>query len=73
MFPDTPHNTQAFWLSNEERELCLRRLPYTEHHKITWNTFRSSVWKMVANWRWYMFSSLFMVSATSFEKVSHWE
>ncbi|KAL1413284.1 hypothetical protein Q8F55_001040 [Vanrija albida] len=69
MFPDTPHNTKAFWLTEDERALCLRRLPYVEHQKITWASFRSSVRKAITNWRWYLFSALFMVSATSFEKT----
>lgn len=69
MFPDTPHTTKAFWLSEEERQLCLKRLPPTEHYVITWPRFRASCIKIVTTWRFYLFSALFMLSATSFEKV----
>lgn len=69
MFPDTPHTTKAFWLSEEERQLCLTRLPPTEHYVITWPRFRQSCVKIITTWRFYLFSALFMLSATSFEKV----
>lgn len=69
MFPDTPHTTRAFWLTEEERQLCLSRLPPTEHYVITWPRFRQSCIKIVTTWRFYLFCALFMLSATSFEKV----
>lgn len=69
MFPDTPHTTKAFWLSEEERQLCLSRLPPTEHYVITWPRFKASLKTIVTTWRFYLFSALFTVSATSFEKV----
>lgn len=69
MFPDTPHTVKAFWLSEEERALCLSRLPPSEHYVITWDRFKASIWKVVTTWRYYLFSALFMVSATSFEKT----
>lgn len=69
MFPDTPHTTKAFWLTEEERQLCLTRLPPTEHYVITWARFRESCLKIISTWRFYLFSALFMLSATSFEKV----
>lgn len=69
MFPDTPHTVKAFWLTEEERQLCLTRLPPTEHYVITWARFKASIWKVVTTWRFYLFSALFMISATSFEKT----
>lgn len=69
MFPDTPHTVKAWWLTEEERELCRTRLPPTEHYVITWPRFRESIGKIVRTWRFYLFSALFMLSATSFEKT----
>ncbi|OCF77942.1 MFS transporter, ACS family, pantothenate transporter [Kwoniella mangroviensis CBS 8886] len=69
MFPGTPHTTKAFWLTEEEREMCLRRLPHTDHVKMTPKTLGKSIKKMLSDWRWYLFTALFTVSATSFEKV----
>lgn len=73
MFPGTPHTVKAFWLTEEERELCLTRLPPTEHYVITWARFRKSIGTIVTTWRYYLFSSLFMLSATSFEKTGESE
>ena len=36
---------------------------------MTWSTFRRSLKRIALSWQWYLFSSLFMVSATSFEKT----
>ncbi|WWC65719.1 uncharacterized protein I303_108341 [Kwoniella dejecticola CBS 10117] len=69
MFPGTPHTTKAFWLTEEERQMCLRRLPHTEHVKMTPSTLGRSIKKLAKSWRWYLFTALFMLSATSFEKV----
>lgn len=69
MFPDTPHTSKAWWLSHEEREVCLRRVPYQDHYVITWPRFKASIWLTVKTWRYYLFCALFMLSATSFEKT----
>jgi hypothetical protein len=57
------------WLTEEERELAVTRLPQTEHVQMTWNTLRTSILRVVTTWRWYLFVALFTVSATAFEKV----
>lgn len=36
---------------------------------MTWPIFRRSLRRIVGTWRWYLFSALFTVSATSFEKT----
>ncbi|EAL20823.1 hypothetical protein CNBE1850 [Cryptococcus deneoformans B-3501A] len=69
MFPGTPQTTKAFWLTEEERELCVQRLPPAEHHKMTLKSLGKSVKRLVTTWRWYLFTLLFTVSATAFEKV----
>ncbi|RSH94945.1 hypothetical protein EHS25_000029 [Saitozyma podzolica] len=69
MFPDTPHTTKAFWLTEEERELAFTRLPQAEHVKMTFATLGASIRRAVSTWRWYLFTLLFTVSATAFEKV----
>ncbi|BEJ12518.1 hypothetical protein CspHIS471_0209780 [Cutaneotrichosporon sp. HIS471] len=69
MFPGTPQTVNSFWLTEEERELCLSRLPPHEHYVVTWPRFKKSILTIVSTWRYYLFSALFMVSATSFEKT----
>ncbi|OCF37148.1 MFS transporter, ACS family, pantothenate transporter [Kwoniella heveanensis BCC8398] len=69
MFPGSPHTTKAFWLTEEERELCLRRLPHVEQHKMTFGTLGKTLKRLGFNWRFYLFTALFGISATSFEKV----
>ncbi|KAK8849531.1 hypothetical protein IAR55_004865 [Kwoniella newhampshirensis] len=69
MFPGDPHTTKAFWLTEEERQMCLDRLPHTEHAKMTFSTLGRSIKKLTTTWRWYLFTALFTVSATAFEKV----
>jgi ACS family pantothenate transporter-like MFS transporter len=68
MFPGTPHTVKSFWLTEEEREMCLTRLPPHEHYVVTWPRFKQSIMTIISTWRYYLFSALFMVSATSFEK-----
>ena len=36
---------------------------------LSWPVFRKAVTRIVTDWRWYLFSALFAVSATSFEKT----
>ncbi len=85
MFPDTPATVKACesacacapsgtesksgWLSEEERQLCLARLPHSQHSPLSIAAFRSSLRMIVSSWRFYLFSLLFTVSATAFEKV----
>lgn len=39
-FPDTPETTKAFYLSKEERELAVRRMPKRRETKLSWDIFR---------------------------------
>ncbi|KAL1410735.1 hypothetical protein Q8F55_001677 [Vanrija albida] len=68
-FPDTPQTTKAFWLSADERGLAVSRLGSKEAVQLSWPVFRRAIRKIVTDWRWYMFSALFAVSATSYEKT----
>jgi ACS family pantothenate transporter-like MFS transporter len=66
----TPHSlTRPGWLTEEERQLCVSRLPTTDHTPVTLSTFRRSLKRTLTTWRFYLFSALFAVSATSFEKT----
>nr|ODN91138.1 MFS transporter, ACS family, pantothenate transporter [Cryptococcus depauperatus CBS 7841] len=69
MFPGSPHSTTAFWLTQEEREMCIRRLPHTQFDKMTWTTLGKSLKRLITTWRFYLFTILFTLSATAFEKV----
>ena len=66
-FPDTPHSTTSFFLNEDERALCISRLPPHTPVKMTWSSLKVTLRKAVVGWRWYLFSALFMVSATAFE------
>lgn len=57
------------WLSEEERSLAVSRLGNKESVKLSWPVFRKALRKIVTDWRWYLFSALFAVSATSYEKT----
>ena len=88
MFPDTPHTVKActsyvhmtskrqadhpVWLTEEERALCISRLPEKEHVKLTLPVLRKSMGKILFNWRWYLFSALFAIGAAAFEKTGIW-
>lgn len=39
-FPDTPATTKAFYLSKEERELAVSRMPKRKETKLSWDIFR---------------------------------
>jgi ACS family pantothenate transporter-like MFS transporter len=69
MFPDTPHTVKSWWLSEDERQRCRRRIPYQDHYVVTWQRFRDSIRTTVKTWRFYLFSALFMLSSLSFEKT----
>lgn len=47
VFPDTPATTRARWLSPEERELAISRLPVKPETKLDWTVVRRVLW----NWR----------------------
>lgn len=67
-FPDTPHTTKAWWMTEEEKALCLTRLDvHQEHQVMTRASLKVTFKKAFTGYRWVMFTALFMVSATSFE------
>lgn len=63
MFPDTPDTTTSWFFTEEERALCVSRLPPNTKTVLTWSSFKATVKRGVVGWRLWAFSSLFMVSA----------
>lgn len=59
VFPNTPRTTKAFYLTQEERELALSRIPERPHEKLTWR----AAWGCIKGWRYWCFSALFTVSS----------
>ncbi|SPO20419.1 probable FEN2 - Pantothenate permease [Ustilago trichophora] len=55
LFPDTPRKTKAWFLSEEERELAVKRLPQHEPTKMSWNLVK----RVFGRWHIYMFGMLF--------------
>jgi ACS family pantothenate transporter-like MFS transporter len=63
-FPDTPETTTAFYLTEEERALCVSRLPPNKKEAhVTWSSLKATMKRAVLGWRFWSFSSLFMISS----------
>ncbi|EFW99560.1 major facilitator superfamily transporter pantothenate [Grosmannia clavigera kw1407] len=60
LFPDTPHTTTAFYLTEEERELAKSRVPAVSKEKtpLTWGFAR----KVLASWYWWGFVILWIIA-----------
>lgn len=67
LFPDTPHTTTAFYLSDAERELARSRVPVPEqaHHALPKNerlkTFLAMARKVLTSWYWWGFVMLWTI------------
>ncbi|PWN53439.1 MFS general substrate transporter [Violaceomyces palustris] len=59
MFPDTPRSTKAWFLTEEERQLAIARLPEKGKTKMSWDLIK----RVLGRWHWYGFSALFGISA----------
>lgn len=58
-FPDTPYNTKAFYLSDEDRKRCIERLKEDgreETNKFTWDLFK----RTLTSWQLYVLTVLWM-------------
>lgn len=54
MFPDFPHNTKCRWFSEEEKRLCVARLPNVNVEKPRW--LAAATWKrFLKSWPFYAF------------------
>jgi ACS family pantothenate transporter-like MFS transporter len=54
MFPDFPHNTKCKWLNEEEKQLCVTRLPNENVDKPRW--LNVSTWlRLASSWQFYVF------------------
>lgn len=59
VFPNVPSTTNAFYLTEEERQLAIERLDKgkserTKHGHVTWDLVR----RVLGRWRWYACSLL---------------
>ncbi|KAM5352620.1 hypothetical protein ACJ41O_005342 [Fusarium nematophilum] len=59
LFPDTPHTTTAFYLSEEERALAISRVPPVEERPPL--TFRFAK-KVLTSWFWWGFVVLWIIA-----------
>ncbi|KAK7216573.1 hypothetical protein V2G26_004576 [Clonostachys chloroleuca] len=69
-FPDTPYNTKAFYLSDEDRKRCIERLKEDgreETNKFTWDLFK----RTLTSWQLYVLTVLWMFWNTTVGKVSN--
>ncbi|KAH6608295.1 mfs pantothenate transporter [Trichoderma cornu-damae] len=58
-FPDTPRNTTAFYLSDDEKRLAVARVPVIEEHSpITLSFLR----KVLTSWYWWGFVLLWIIA-----------
>lgn len=54
MFPDLPHNTKCRWFNEEEKKLCVDRLPNVHVERPRW--LAMSTWKrMASSWQFWVF------------------
>jgi ACS family pantothenate transporter-like MFS transporter len=59
LFPDTPHTTTAYYLSEEDRQLAMSRVPEVPKHKpLTWSFAR----QVFTCWYWYLFVILWIIA-----------
>lgn len=54
LLPDYPHNTKAWYISEEEKKLALRRAANSGKAEITGKMDLALVKRMFGNWRWYV-------------------
>ncbi|EOO00318.1 putative mfs general substrate transporter protein [Phaeoacremonium minimum UCRPA7] len=69
-FPDTPYNTKAFYLSEDEKARCVERLAEdgrTETTNFTWSLF----WRTLNSWQLYVLTVLWMFWNTTVGKVAN--
>ncbi|EIW73434.1 hypothetical protein TREMEDRAFT_59599 [Tremella mesenterica DSM 1558] len=57
-FPDTPYNTKAFYINEEEKRQAVERLPPHTPTKVTWGVFL----KVVKEWRFWAFATMFSIN-----------
>ncbi|WVQ85194.1 hypothetical protein IAT38_007359 [Cryptococcus sp. DSM 104549] len=57
-FPDTPANTRAFYINEDERALAVARLPPHKPTKLDWGVFK----KVGSDWRFYAFTIMFSIN-----------
>ncbi|ROW06049.1 hypothetical protein VMCG_04488 [Cytospora schulzeri] len=69
-FPDTPYNTKAFYLNEEEKARCIERLAEDgreETSNFTWDLFQ----RTLRSWQLYVLTLLWMLWSTTVGKVSN--
>lgn len=61
VFPDTPRKTKSWFLTSEERELAISRLPQSKGPRtyLSWDLVK----RCLGRWHWYAFSALFAWSS----------
>ncbi|KAA8897427.1 major facilitator superfamily domain-containing protein [Sphaerosporella brunnea] len=57
-FPDTPYDTNAFYLTPAEKRLAVERLPKKNDTCLSWNIFK----RVLGRWHFWMFSALWAIT-----------
>ncbi|EPE04002.1 mfs general substrate transporter [Ophiostoma piceae UAMH 11346] len=71
VFPDTPYDTKAFYLSEDEKKRCVERLVEDGREELV-NHFSVDMFKRAASsWKIYVFTVLFMFWNTTVGKVAN--
>jgi ACS family pantothenate transporter-like MFS transporter len=62
-FPDTPSSTRAWWLTEEEKQLSISRLPQVEKHRgvIGWNI----VSRVLGTWHFWAFVMIWIFASNT--------
>ena len=53
LLPDLPHNTQAWYITEEEKQIALRRSMIQGKAQVTGKLDKALAKRMFSNWRWW--------------------
>ncbi|KAI6093227.1 MFS general substrate transporter [Hypoxylon rubiginosum] len=62
-FPDTPESTHAWWLTEEEKQVAISRLPKVEKHRGVLG--RNLIARVLGTWHWWGFVMLWIFASNT--------
>lgn len=65
LLPDYPHNTTAWYITEEDREIAMRRSAYAGKKEITGKMDFALVKRMFGSWRWWTLCLMYIFYGNS--------
>ncbi|KAF3025507.1 hypothetical protein E8E14_007938 [Neopestalotiopsis sp. 37M] len=65
LLPDYPHNTTAWYITEEDREIAMRRSAYAGKTNVTGKMDLALVKRMFGNWRWWTLCLMYIFYGNS--------